>query len=250
MQRAISRAYDYFGHYVAGGIFFGVSLALNILCLVGLILPFRRKLVKPLRVFLFHLFRGWVRLLSMLSVAHVDTPKATEKNPDCGEVWVMNHPSIVDGSYLLSFIRNGACIYKEAIGGNPFYGGVARLADYIPNVGGPDMIRRAVEGLRRGENIVIFPEGTRSTRCDPQAMKPGFALIAKRAQVPINVLWSGNPPDFGTREASKWRPPVLPVSIPIQVLDVVNPRRGETSEQLKDRVAAIFQRQMEAEVAS
>lgn len=240
-MRAIVRAFQYFRYYLAGCIFFVASFALNALCFVCLALPFRRTLSRLLRSLLFHFFRAWVMVLSSLRVSCLRAPEPQDPSVG-GCVWVMNHPSVLDGAYILTFVRNGTCIYKEQIASNPFYGCIARLANYIPNVGGPDMIRFAVEALKRGENIVIFPEGTRSARFRPDRMKSGFALMAKRANAPIKLLWSDNPPDYATKEASKWHPPELPVDIPIRLIDELIPSKQESAEQLAQRVSGIYQR--------
>jgi 1-acyl-sn-glycerol-3-phosphate acyltransferase len=46
-------------------------------------------------------------------------------------------------------------------------------------------IRATLEALQRGEMVLVFPEGTRSRDGDLGVFKPGLALVARRAKVPI-----------------------------------------------------------------
>jgi 1-acyl-sn-glycerol-3-phosphate acyltransferase len=46
-------------------------------------------------------------------------------------------------------------------------------------------IRATLEALQRGEMVLVFPEGTRTRDGDLGVFKPGLALVARRAKVPI-----------------------------------------------------------------
>jgi len=161
--------------------------------------------------------------MGFIGVLDLRTPDRTEKKNKDGAIWIMNHPSFLDGSYLLKFVTNGTCIYKHKIGSNPLYGSTAKLAQHIPNVGGADLVRQACEAIERGENLIVFPEGTRSTHVDVDRFKPGFALIAKRSGAPINLLWIDSPLDFMTRENPYWKAPRLPANVKISSLGTLNP---------------------------
>lgn len=185
--------------------------------------------------------------MTWIGVMKVDFDELSDRQDLGPKVWVMNHPTIMDCVYLLSRIPNSTPIYKDAIASNPFYGCIAKLADFLPNAVGPDMIRAAVERLQRGEDVLIFPEGTRSTDMQVDQFKGGFALIALRARAPIELLWIDNPPDFLTREVSVWRLPQLPARIRIRSLGVVRPQPGENATSLRNRVAERYQSHMEGE---
>lgn len=240
---SMRRAYDYFAYYLAGVLFFGTSLLLNLLCLVGLALPARDRLSQPLRRGLRRFFRFYFRALRVLGVAKVELPELDTASG--ARVWVMNHPTIVDAVYLLSLIPQGVCIYKDAIAASPFYGGIAKLARHLPAESGPDMIRSAVERLERGEHLIVFPEGTRTSKFDASRFKGGFALIAKRAGVPVQALWLDNPPDFLTRESGPWKPPSLPVTIRLRELGGVQAERGANVSQISARVASLYRRHLQ-----
>ena len=46
-------------------------------------------------------------------------------------------------------------------------------------------IKETLKRLKRGEMVLLFPEGTRTRNGQVQAMKPGFCTIARRAEVPL-----------------------------------------------------------------
>src|SRR5262249_43718086 len=46
-------------------------------------------------------------------------------------------------------------------------------------------LKETLKRLKRGEAVVLFPEGTRTPDGEVHALKPGFVAIAGRAKVPI-----------------------------------------------------------------
>jgi 1-acyl-sn-glycerol-3-phosphate acyltransferase len=69
----------------------------------------------------------------------------------------------------------------------PFAAVIAAL-DAVPIERDASMVQtmRAIIGrLRAGSAVVVFPEGTRTANGRPGEIKGGFALLAKKAEVPI-----------------------------------------------------------------
>jgi 1-acyl-sn-glycerol-3-phosphate acyltransferase len=46
-------------------------------------------------------------------------------------------------------------------------------------------LKETLKRLKRGELVLIFPEGTRTSNGDVASLKPGFVALAKRAGVPL-----------------------------------------------------------------
>jgi len=94
-----------------------------------------------------------------------------------GKLIIANHPSLLDAFFILGMCPNLCCIAKEALWKNPYTAFIVRMADYIHN-GTDDFIEQAKQRLDQGENILIFPEGTRNAYDDQLDFKRGAANIA------------------------------------------------------------------------
>lgn len=118
-----------------------------------------------------------------------DGPNPWVQNAPKGHVFVANHASMLDPALLMAIANAHHCVlrplYKGEFGTHKFVTWFFARVGAIPiNRGTADMksIKRAVNALKRGENILVFPEGTRIW--DPQARPPlygGFAIIAQMA---------------------------------------------------------------------
>lgn len=113
-----------------------------------------------------------------------------------GRVIVMNHVSMLDPiPVVVSLWAHGQRVrpvYKSEFDGNRFVTWLFSRIGGIPVVRGTaDMsfVRRCVRSLRRGECILIFPEGTRVRSQDqPVELHAGFALVAQLAKAPVQPL--------------------------------------------------------------
>ena len=101
-----------------------------------------------------------------------------------GKLIIANHPSLLDAFFILGMCKNLCCITKSALWKNPFTASIVRMADYIPN-NSEDFIEQAKRRLDAGENILIFPEGTRNLYDDQLDFKRGAANIAILANCDI-----------------------------------------------------------------
>jgi 1-acyl-sn-glycerol-3-phosphate acyltransferase len=105
-----------------------------------------------------------------------------------GLIVAANHPSMLDALVVVARLPRGVCVMKAELLRNVFLGGGARLAQYIRNDVGRGMVRDAVASLREGNQLVLFPEGTRTVTSPINAFKPGITLIAHLAEVPIQTV--------------------------------------------------------------
>ena len=69
------------------------------------------------------------------------------------------------------------------------FGGAARLAGYIRNDSIGNMVRTSVAGLKEGSQLLIFPEGTRTTSHPLNKFKSAFALIARKSGAPVQTVF-------------------------------------------------------------
>jgi 1-acyl-sn-glycerol-3-phosphate acyltransferase len=122
-----------------------------------------------------------------------------------------NHPSLLDAVMILSRLPNVACILKAALMDNILFGAGSRLARYIRNDSPRGMIRESVDDLRRGSQLLLFPEGTRTTRTPVNAFKGGIGLIAARAGVPVQTVFIETDSAFLGKTWPLFRRAALPI---------------------------------------
>jgi 1-acyl-sn-glycerol-3-phosphate acyltransferase len=106
-----------------------------------------------------------------------------------GALIVANHPSLLDVVFIMSFMHRTQCVLKSGVWRNPFMRGVVMAANYIPNLGDPErLIDDCVAALAAGNNLVIFPEGSRTPPGVKRRYQRGFAYVAMRAHAPIRLV--------------------------------------------------------------
>jgi len=128
-----------------------------------------------------------------------------------GLILAANHPTMLDALLLVARLPRSACIMKAGLMKNVFLGAGARLAHYIRNDSAHTMVRLAVQNLRRGGQLVIFPEGTRTVTPPLNAFRPGVTLIAKLAQAPIQTVFIDTDSPYLGKGWPLWRVPPLPL---------------------------------------
>lgn len=123
-----------------------------------------------------------------------------------------NHPSILDAVLILARLPDIVCLMKAPIWDNLFLGGGARFAGYIRNDPPLPMVRGAARALAAGQQMLIFPEGTRTRTGPVEPFTGGFALIARATGVAVQtvIVESNIPP--GAWRRSLLAPPPLPLT--------------------------------------
>ena len=130
---------------------------------------------------------------------------------DGGLVIAPNHPALLDVLLVASRLPRITCIMKAELWNNILLGGCARLARYIRNDSPLGMVKLAVGELGRGSQLLVFPEGTRTVRRPVNHFKPGFALIALRAGVPVQTVFIETNSPFLGKGWRWWHRPRFPV---------------------------------------
>src|SRR3984957_1115571 len=88
-----------------------------------------------------------------------------------------NHPCLIDALLILTRHPNIVCVMKSALMRNVFLGSGARLARYVRNDSSRQMIKESVAHLREGGVLLLFPEGTRTTRAPINSLVGSVGLI-------------------------------------------------------------------------
>lgn len=103
-------------------------------------------------------------------------------------VVVANHPSLIDVTSLVSALGPMCFIVKASLAQNPVFGPLLRLTGQISADAGDGhegVVEQAVERLRAGHHVLLFPEGTRSPPGRTGRFRLGAFEIARQAGVPV-----------------------------------------------------------------
>lgn len=102
-----------------------------------------------------------------------------------GLLVLANHPSLLDAVFLLAWMPEAVCVVKQPLYRNPFLGWPVRAAGYIDNENPQKLVQACVSALHRGDNLILFPEGTRSVPGRAAVFKRGAARIAAGSRAPL-----------------------------------------------------------------
>jgi 1-acyl-sn-glycerol-3-phosphate acyltransferase len=159
-----------------------------------------------------------------------------------GAVLASNHVSYFDFMFVgLAAHRRGRRLVrfmaKHAVFAHPLSGPLMRGMRHIPvdRSAGAGAYRLAVDALRRGELVGVFPESTISRSFVPRPLKAGAARMAIEADVPLLpvVTWGAH------RVWTVARRPHIRrgVAVTIVVGEPLARREGETTAELTTRLA-------------
>ena len=125
---------------------------------------------------------------------------------------------------------------------NPFLGGGAQLAGYIPDDSISIMFKRAIQCLDAQEKLLLFSEGTR-TRNDAKWINPiksGVALLARKAQVPVLPVFIRSNTRFFEKGWPLYKKPVFPLHISFTVGDCVYMKADESTRAFNIRLENMY----------
>ena len=188
-----------------------MSLTWNLVCYA--LYPFlpRAQGVVIGRAAISSVYRGFWTCLEWTGVMRLDYAALDVQSQDAGLIIAANHPSALDALLVIAKVPRGICIMRASLMQNPFLGAGARLARYIRNDPPQGMVRGAVENLKAGGQLVMFPEGTRTVVPPINPFLPGMTLIAHMAQVPIQTVIIEADSPYLSKGWPIWRPPPFPM---------------------------------------
>ena len=126
----------------------------------------------------------FIRLMRVLGLIRYQFNVESMKKARPGHIVIANHPSLIDVVLLLAVNKKMCCFVKSAVWDNFFTGAVVKLAGFIPN-NAEQVLPMASAKLEAGENILIFPEGTRTKDDNTIRFKRGAANMAVAVNAPI-----------------------------------------------------------------
>jgi 1-acyl-sn-glycerol-3-phosphate acyltransferase len=203
---SFGKAWRILGHGVAMASFMAVSLLMAVVVFPAIrILPGANE-VKGRRVRRiicrgFDLFLKSCNALGLIHPARVTGLEHLDRSGPF--IVVANHPTIFDIVVLGSIIPDFNCVVKHKLASSPFLGGCVKAAEFVTNDRPQEIIERSMEGFKRSQPLIIFPEGTRSPKEGVHAFSRGAAHLALRSNLPIiTAVLKCDPPGF-TKQV-KW----------------------------------------------
>jgi len=134
-------------------------------------------------------FRAYLLVLVLTGVARFDI-KALDALRNAGPLIIAaNHPGLLDALMVLSRLPNVVCVLKASLLRNLLWGAGSRLARYIPNDWFLGSVNLAIEELRNGSQLLLFPEGTRTESGPLDEFRAGVAYVSYRSRVPIQTVF-------------------------------------------------------------
>src|SRR5665647_290552 len=207
-------------------------LLLGVICLAVSLLAIPMRLVLPRlqskrigRKLIAGTFRAYLRSLVFMGTCRFDLAALDALQGGPAMIIAPNHPSLLDAVMILSRLPNATCIMKADIVNSVFFGAGARLARYIRNTPLRTMVQLAVADLHQGSHLLLFPEGTRTTRFPVGAMQATVGLIAKHAGVPVQTVFIETDSGFLGKGWSLLWTPKMPITYRIRLGKRFDPPR-------------------------
>jgi 1-acyl-sn-glycerol-3-phosphate acyltransferase len=166
-----------------GLLVWSLVLVLGVPCALAL-------LVVPRRSWRFAIVRRALRLVAALAGVRLTVTGEALQMSD-GAVVVANHPSWIDGAVLASVLPGTPVFVVGGELAHHFWSGpfLRRLGvEFVQRASheeGAADTRRIIAAARRGETVVIFPEGHLSRVPGLRAFRLGAFLTAVEARVPV-----------------------------------------------------------------
>ena len=240
----LRKLYEFAAFYFCAGVFAFSVLVSGVL---GRILyPFlsRRQGARAGRYILHWTCKIVVGSMNYCGIVKFDLTALDTLDPEESLIIAPNHPGLLDAVLIMSRLTNVVCIMKASLRENIFLGGGTRLARYIDNDSAGDMVRDSVAELQAGCQLLVFPEGTRTTIKPVNPFKSGFALIGLKANVALQTVFIDTNSDFLGKHWPGLRKPEFPLVYTLRLgkrFDMVGERKelvGEIETYFREQLSA------------
>jgi 1-acyl-sn-glycerol-3-phosphate acyltransferase len=163
-------------------------------------------------------FKLLLGLLEFLGIIKLTVHDLSKLNHLQGCLIICNHPTLIDVVIIMAYIKNVQCVVKKELWSNFFLGGVVRAAGYFRNDTDPELfLAESHRQLQNGENILIFPEGTRTKPGLPLKLARGLGNLALAANANIQSLVLRCNNVFLAKGQKWYRPPASPTAFELLV---------------------------------
>ena len=232
MSTVLKRAYEYLATYGLLAFLAALILVWTLLALVLLAPLPRTRRPKATRYAMMGALRLFARLLAATGAYDLDLAAIDGLRGGPPVILAPNHPSAIDAILFLSRHPDLACVLKPQLMGNFFLGTGARLAGFIRSEPPRRLIREAVAELDRGGLLLLFPEGTRTTRAPLGRLTGSAGVIARHARVPIQVAIIETDSPYLSKGWSLFKVPRLPIRYRVRLGRRLEPTHDAAADTL------------------
>ncbi len=184
--------------------FGGLAICLTVFPVIIMFSKTKEIRRNRVRTVIRHTFKIFLKFLEVLGLIKVSAHNIETLDDLKGCLVICNHPSLIDVVIIMAHVQNIQCVVKKELWSHPILGGIVRAAGYIRNDIAPELFLEDCKSqLKRGENIIIFPEGTRSKPGQPITLLRGLGNLALEACVDIQSLTMDCYPVF-LNKGQKW----------------------------------------------
>lgn len=162
-------------------------------------------------------FRAYLRMLVLIGACRFDLSELDLLRAGPAVIVAPNHPCLLDAIMILSRLPEAGCIMKAELVNNVFFGVGARLAAYTRSTPLRSMIHLAVDDLRQGSHLLLFPEGTRTRRFPIGDLQGTTALISKHAGVAVQTVFIETDSTFLGKGWSLFWTPDMPITYRVRL---------------------------------
>lgn len=203
--------------------------------------------IPPRGSWMFGLARIWSRCLLTASALRVETRYDPALEPGRSYVFLCNHQSLFDIPLLLTTCPGQVrMMAKRSLFRIPFFGWSLAAGGFIPIDRGDRSTARqsfasAIDRLRAGTSILLFPEGTRSMTDTLLPFERGGILLAMKTGLPIVPVGVRGTRAVQPKGSVVIRPGRVEVryGAPISCAEYGIRRRAELTAEVRRRVAEL-----------
>jgi 1-acyl-sn-glycerol-3-phosphate acyltransferase len=211
MRRSLKIIYEYFALYSSLTLLGLICLTWSVFALpLYFILPERLGTAVGRRGIMTG-FRIYSWSLSITGTYKLDLKAVDTLKDGPPVILAPNHPALIDALLILTRHPNLVCVMKSQLMKNVFLGSGSRLARYVRNDSSRQMVKESVAHLQAGGVLLLFPEGTRTTRFPVNPLVGSVGLIAKHAKVPVQTLIIETDSPFLSKGWPLFKRPDLPI---------------------------------------
>lgn len=127
--------------------------------------------------------------LELTRLVKVDLTDLDQLRNEKGLIIAPNHPCLMDAILISSRLPNIVCVMKASVLNNPVFYGGASLGGFIRSDQPLQFIQQCKIALHQGDQLLLFPEGTRTRNSSVNVFKGGLALIAQQTGAKIQAVF-------------------------------------------------------------